>query len=692
MKVGIVGCGWIAEKHISFIKSISIADLVGIVDSDPERVREFASKYKITNYYTKVDELLERHDIKVIHVLTPPYSHKEVALYAIKKGIHVYIEKPISLTADEVKEIYDEAASFGVKVCAGYNLLFEPLFLDALRQIESPAFGKVIYVESYYGINIRRYDRMKTTKENEIHWSYHLPGGFHQNYISHPLCLLIKLLGKPRSLNVVCRQTGALPQNLTDDIRVIFEGEKGTGILGLSYACEPYQEYLKIQGEKQAIEIDWTTMTKLTHKNVRLPVAVKKVLYNNLSRAFQRSTSSFRNAFNLVRKKINPYQGIKNLIEEFYRSIEENRDPPLSADCALITEKTAEEILGRCSGVHLDFTTRPGSQKDIKREETILVTGASGFLGLATVKGLIREGYRVRAFVRKLSYIDKLEKLGAEIHFGDIRNYESLKRAIEGVDIVIHLAAATAGPAEEQEDITVGGLRNLIEIVQEIKVPRVIYMSSMSVYDVSDCERDQVLKEDHILERRPEERGAYSYSKTQAEKVALNELSQDSTKWTILRPSAIFGPGKTGSIGFSVGNKFRVIIGPAAVKLRLVHVDDVVEAIILSIQNDKSAGEIYNVNHPDRISKKEYIKNYVIPKTGRGLNIYVPFKVFYAGAFLVEKIFPLLKRKPFLTRYRLISSQKDVTFSSSKALNELGWRPRLSLDQSLKIAFNIKGR
>ena len=72
--------------------------------------------------------------------------------------------------------------------------------------------------------------------------------------------------------------------------------------------------------------------------------------------------------------------------------------------------------------------------------------------------------------------------MGVEIVFGDIRHYESFYEAALGMDMIVHLAAAVGVPKSEYMEITVGGVNNLIRIVNEIRPKKVIYMSSMSVY------------------------------------------------------------------------------------------------------------------------------------------------------------------------------------------------------------------
>lgn len=678
MKVGIIGCGEIAIRHISFIRSIANANIVGIADKNTIQLEQFSKRYQIPNCYKNLTEMINSGKVDVLHILTPPFSHKKIALEAVRNGIHVYIEKPIALTLEEAREIYDEARKNNIKVCVGANFMFDPCVLKAIEEINKPGFGKVIYIEYFYSNDIRRYDRRKTTKDNEIHWSYYLPGGFHQNYISHPLYMLTKFIGKHQNIYVVCKNSGMLPQDLTDEIRVMIEGENIIGLLALSYSCEPYQHYIKIFGEKQTIKIDVRNYTTTFFKTNRLPKSITRIFYNNLNEAFQLSVATISNVWNFITGKLVPYQGMRILIKMFYDSIKKDLESPVPPDLVLNAEEIAEKIWNQCHNLHLDFNPRPNAQKNIKYKEKVLVTGASGFLGIHTVRRLVAEGYRVRAFVRKLSNIRKLEELGVEIFFGDIRHYDSFKKAVEGNDIIVHLAAAMNVPHNEYVEITVEGVKNLINLTRDLNISKAIYISSMCVYDRKSCKENQVLTEEHILERLPEERGAYTLSKVQAEKLVLEELHTAKTKWTILRPAIIFGeknvPLKQIG-GLSIGSKMRLIFGSGKNKLRLVHVEDVVKAIILSIKNNKYDGEIYNIVSDNLVSRREYLTHFY----NQGLNIYIPYFIIYLLVYFQEIICAVLKRKPYLTRYRLMASQKNLNFDSTKIKTDLGWKPKCSL-------------
>ncbi len=682
MNIGIIGCGWVAEKHVSFIKKIANATIVGIVDENKTARERISTKYELDCKLFTKNEIFSSSDVDVVHILTPPFSHRELALEAIKHGKHVYIEKPLALNFDEVSDIYDASAEYNVKVCPGYNYLFDPIVSKAIKIVESPGFGKVVYVESYYGMNMRRYDRLKTNSDNEIHWSYNLPGGFHQNYITHPLYMCLRFTGKVKDLHVVSNAIGAIPQNLTDEIRVLIKGEKAIGTVVQSYSCEPYQHFMIIYGEKQAVKIDWRNISLIRYRKHRLPDAINRILINNLDIGFQHNWESVSNIFDFATKRAIPYHGMKNLIEQFYECIEKGTESPISKNLVYNTEKTSDRIYNEIPNKRLDFTSRNISSKSRKNRQTVLVTGASGFVGKEVVRKLLQENYNVRAFVRKLSYIEELEDMGVEIRFGDIRHYPSFLEAAKGTDIIIHLAAALGVPASDYMEITVGGVKNLIRIVAEADIKRVIYMSSMSVFDVTDCRPDIPIKENHIYERRPLERGAYTASKLEAEKLVKEELSNGKVGWTILRPSMIIGKNTDvflKPIGIALGSRLRLVFGMGFDKLRLIPVEDVIDAMLLCVESDKSIGQIYNLNHNDRISKREYLKQVLSRVKGKGLNLYLPHSIMKGMIYVQEKIFGLIRRNPPLTIYRYETSQKNVLFDSSKLGNELGWKPNLSL-------------
>ena len=116
---------------------------------------------------------------------------------------------------------------------------------------------------------------------------------------------------------------------------------------------------------------------------------------------------------------------------------------------------------------------------------------------------------------------------------------------------------------------------------KKYNIDKLIYISSCSVYGVSELRKDQVVDENAPLERHPEKRGFYSEAKLKAEKLLLDTAKEENVPFVCLRPGTIFGHGGevyTSMMGFSMGNKLFVIIGNGQICIPLVYIDNLVDA------------------------------------------------------------------------------------------------------------------
>ena len=172
-------------------------------------------------------------------------------------------------------------------------------------------------------------------------------------------------------------------------------------------------------------------------------------------------------------------------------------------------------------------------------QPVVLITGATGFLGKRLTKKLIQKGFRVRALVRKSSDPRRVEELGAEICFGDIRDSQSLYAAMQGVDIIVHAAADTKGNLQDSRQVTVLGTRNVVTEAQKRGVEQLVYISTCNVYGISECKTGASVDESGPLEKRPELRGVYTYAKLKAEEIIIQNMNQGALQITCLRPGTI---------------------------------------------------------------------------------------------------------------------------------------------------------
>lgn len=225
------------------------------------------------------------------------------------------------------------------------------------------------------------------------------------------------------------------------------------------------------------------------------------------------------------------------------------------------------------------------------RQEKILITGGTGFLGVHLARRLLKNGYRVTLFdVAPLEAKDLVEKVNVII--GDIRNVKDVERAVKNQKYVVHAAAAL--PIQRTKEaifsINVLGTKNVLEASLKHKIKRLIFISTTAVYGIPK----------HLPEREDDSLnpiGFYGESKIEAEKLCL-KYYQKGLSVNILRPKTFLGPERLGvfQIWFEAiySGKRVFILGNGNNKYQLLAVSDVSLAIVKALES-KVDGEIFNL-------------------------------------------------------------------------------------------------
>lgn len=679
MKIAIVGCGLNSDYHINFAKRYPDLEIVGLVDLDEKKARDCAEKYQIRNVFKSLVDLVASEKPDVIHIVTPPKTHYALGKEALEFKCNVLIEKPMCMNAAEARELYAIAEQNGVKLCSMHNHFFDPCMIKARNLIKDGAVGRIINVESHYGLNTHIDAFRKYPSPNVIPWIYSMPGGVFHDFMAHPLYVMLPFLGNVEHIDVMEKSFGELPQGISDELRILLKGSKALGTLTFSFAAKPHHHFVRIYGTKMMINVDFNTMTTTVFPVSGLPKAAQKATYN-LSASKQLFSATVANVWNFARKKLRPYHGMQNLIHSFYDAVKGTAEMPVSAEDAVRVIEVMDSIWPCIKDKDLRFDNflPNGESPADDGSPRVLVTGATGFLGKRLVEELAGSGFRVRALARKLSNTEPLWRRNVEIFYGDVADMESLQTAFDGIDCVIHAAADTGGSEEEGKVSTIRGTSNILDLCQRHQIRKLVYISSCSVYGVADYQDGELVTEESSLERFPEKRGAYSWAKLEAERLVTEAMAQGHVQAVCLRPGTIYGPGGdiyTPMMGFSAGKKFFAVIGDGSLILPFVYVDNLVQAVIACIDSQKSTGRIYNVVDPHRVTKKDYVNGLVKKLYPKSCVVYVPFAILKATVFFQEKLFGLLKRKPFLTRYRLESSQRPIIYDPSRIMSDLGWKP-----------------
>ena len=137
LKIGVLGAGHLGSIHLKLLQQIDSYDVVGFYDPDAEKAAT-AKKELGLKHYNSVEELINQ--VQVVDIVTPTLSHYDCAKMSLKSSKHVFIEKPITNTVQEAKELIDLSYEAKVKVQVGHVERFNPAFMAAAPFCSNPMF------------------------------------------------------------------------------------------------------------------------------------------------------------------------------------------------------------------------------------------------------------------------------------------------------------------------------------------------------------------------------------------------------------------------------------------------------------------------------------------------------------------------------------------------------------------------
>ena len=148
-KVALIGCGSIADNtYLPRIKDIPEADMVAVCDIIPERAKAYSEKFGVPAWYSSIDELLEKCDFEILMNTTSIPAHHEINMKALKAGKHLYSQKPVGLTVEEVTEQIEAAKAAGVKYTASPIHMLRDDLRFAKKLIADGCIGEIMKVHT----------------------------------------------------------------------------------------------------------------------------------------------------------------------------------------------------------------------------------------------------------------------------------------------------------------------------------------------------------------------------------------------------------------------------------------------------------------------------------------------------------------------------------------------------------------
>jgi predicted dehydrogenase/nucleoside-diphosphate-sugar epimerase len=665
-RAGMVGAGNISEFHVHAVRAIpELVELVGVTDLDAARAQKTADKLGTATFRSLDDLALA--GANVIHVLTPPAAHVPVALAALERGCHVLVEKPISEDEGEGRKVAELAKKKGLVVSVNHSLLYDPQIKRALDAVRAGKLGEIVSVDILRGSEYPPYEGGPLPP-----W-YRSAGYPFRDLGIHCMYLVQELLGPIESVDGEWRSLGGDPNLAFDEWRALVRCKRGLGQFQLTWNVKPMQSQLIIHGTRGVLRVDLFAMFHGKRASTPLPKAAER-LVNAFTDSLQPLVDVPVGVWKFVRKEVQAYQGLRDLVADFYRRLAAGEPPPVRVEDAIAIIPFVERIARAAEADHAArlarFTTSATTP--------FVVTGASGSLGSAVVGRLVADGKRARVFVRRIP--DKPTS-GVEYTFGNLGDPDAVDRAIAGAETVIHVGAAMKGGWPEHLGGTVVGTQNVLDACRRHRVKQLVHISSMSVVDWAGSSGKERVCEEAALEPRAEERGAYTRAKLEAER-RVAAAARDGLPCVILRPGQIFGGGiplVNGAVARRAGGRW-LVLGDGRLELPLVYIDDVVDAIVAAVDKRLVRGEVIQLVDDARLTQADVLE--IVG--GDKPIVKVPRPVVFALGKLSELPLGALGRPSPVALYRLKSALADLHYQSDRAKELLGWQPRVGVREGIR--------
>jgi nucleoside-diphosphate-sugar epimerase len=316
----------------------------------------------------------------------------------------------------------------------------------------------------------------------------------------------------------------------------------------------------------------------------------------------------------------------------------------------------------------------------------ILVTGGSGFLGSHLIQALRARGHVVRALVLSSTDQARLGRAGIDVRVGDVREPDTLRPAMHNLDAVFHLAA-TIGvrrPLRDYYAVNVTGTEMVCRAALAAGVKRLVHVSSTSVYEQG---KGVPVREDSPLAPPPDH---YARTKAAGDRLVQRMVAEDHLPASIVRTSTIFGPGDHLNFG-RIANRLvagrALVIGSGRNRVPVAYVDDVVRGLLLVLENEQAAGEIYNITDDRCPTQVELLREIAEQLGASPPRIHVPYRLLYTAGFVAERVAELTRNPhPLVTRFGVVLYGADNCFAIDKARRQLGYEPRVPLPQGVRLA------
>jgi predicted dehydrogenase len=325
LKAAVIGTGAISKEHLSFLSKSERAHLASVCDLSKVSARYAAQRFGADSTYTDYRQMLDEIKPDIVHILTPPHTHKRIAKDCLEAGVHVFCEKPITPTYDEFKELWTFAQSHNRWVIENQNYCFNEPILAIEKLVADGTLGEVQEVEVRIALPVR--DGGVFADENLPNPIHKMPAGVIHDFMTHLCSMVVRFIPDFERVSAVWSNHGGGDLFRYDDLDAIVIG--GSAHARIRFSCHtlPKSFAVTVRGSKGYVETDLFQ----PHLRCVIPRAGELLspLINHFVNGYDFIGASFTNFRNKIMQKT-VYEGIHRLLDKTYEAVIEGKAPPIS--------------------------------------------------------------------------------------------------------------------------------------------------------------------------------------------------------------------------------------------------------------------------------------------------------------------------------------------------------------------------
>lgn len=329
IKVGIIGLGGIATRtHLPlWLKMKGGVRVVALCDVDTKKLEQASERFRVEKFYEDMYEMLEKEDIDLIDICTPPNTHKDLCLKALDAGINCMVEKPMTTTVDAADELIKAARDKKLNLFVIHNCSFVPVLRKAKDLVYSGEIGDILQVDV----------KFSSPFGGELppsHWAHKLPGGIFGELAPHPCHILVEfLIGEIEEVKTQMAKKSRYSLLRGDELQVLASTENAIGSFSVSTSSPTRKMTIDLIGSKLWVFVDAESQVLVKYPPISDSGAVFQRGKRALSDIFQRFDCLAAVSLNVMAGRYKPLiEGHEYLFRQAIRALRGQGTYPVSLD------------------------------------------------------------------------------------------------------------------------------------------------------------------------------------------------------------------------------------------------------------------------------------------------------------------------------------------------------------------------